>query len=32
LAAEIQELEESGEFDTAVLEELEAGVEQLNPF
>ena len=28
LAAEIQELEESGEFDTAVLEELEAGVEQ----
>ena len=28
LAAEIQELEESGDIDTAVLEELEAGVEQ----
>ena len=28
LAAEIQELEESGDFDIALLEELEAGVEQ----
>ena len=28
MAAEIQELEESGDIDTAVLEELEAGVEQ----
>ena len=28
LAAEIQELEESGDIDTAVLEELEAGVER----